>query len=322
MKNISKQVFISVVVGVVIYFALTVYGDIGPVFEAFRQFNWLYIPLLLLLTSVNYLFRFIKWDYYLRLLDIKIEKRLSASIFFSGLIMSVTPMKAGELLKSYLLKQTNGQPISKTAPVIFAERVTDFLSLIIICAAGGILYHYGARLIITVSVLLILLILVISSRSLCFWIFSQFEKISFLKKYSQKLYNLYESSYLMFRIKPLILMIFVSLFSWCFECLGFFLILHTFNSNISLFMSSFIYAFSTIFGAVTMLPGGLGVTEGSLTFLLMQNGFAKESAIASTLIIRVVTLWFAVLIGMVSLYLFRKKFGELINNGQNKGEIK
>jgi glycosyltransferase 2 family protein len=322
LKNISRQVIISVIIGVVIYFALTIYGDIGPVMQAFRTFNWLFIPLLLSLTMVNYIFRFVKWHYYLHLLNIKAEKKLSALIFFSGLIMSVTPMKAGELLKSYLLKQTLDEPISKTAPIIFAERVTDFIALIIVGALGGFAYNYGIKLIVVVFIFFASIVIIISNRALCLWFFSKIEKISFFNKYSQKLYNLYESSYIMLKIKPLLLMIFVSLISWFFECLGVFIILYSFNQNISLFMSSFIYAFSTIFGAVTMLPGGLGVTEGSLTFLIMQNGFAKESAIASTLIIRVVTLWFAVFVGIVSMYLFQKKYGSLITNGQAKGEVK
>lgn len=318
MKSISKQVFISVIIGAAVYLILTVYGNIGPVIKAFRYFNWLFIPLLLILSLLNYLFRFIKWDYYLKLLGIKAGKKLSASIFFSGLIMSVTPMKAGELLKSFLLKQTLEEPVSKTAPIIFAERVTDFLALIIIGAAGGVLYNYGMELILIVFFFFALLVLIISNRKLCLWFFEKLERINLVKKYSQKLYNLYESSYIMLKAKPLILMIFVSLLSWFFECLGVFIILYSFNPGISLFMSSFIYAFSTIFGAVTMLPGGLGATEGSLTFLIMQNGIAKESAVASTLIIRVVTLWFAVLVGMVSLYLFRKKFSDLLNNEKNK----
>ncbi|MCK7516981.1 MAG: flippase-like domain-containing protein [Ignavibacteriales bacterium] len=43
----------------------------------------------------------------------------------------------GELLKSYLVKQVNGTSISKTAPIVFAERATDFLSLTILALAGA-----------------------------------------------------------------------------------------------------------------------------------------------------------------------------------------
>ncbi len=321
MKNPGRQIFVSLILGAIIYFILSVYGDINSVLSAFKKFNWLIVPLLLLLSLINYYIRFFKWDYYLSLLGIKGDKKLSALVFFSGLIMSVTPMKAGELLKSYLLKQTIEEPVSKTAPVIFAERVTDFLALITIGIIGGMFYNYSIKLLLFISLFLITIILLISNRYLFEAVLSRIEKIRYVKKYSNKLYNLYESSYLMFKIKPLISMIIVSLISWFFECFGFFLILNTMELNISLFMCSFIYAFATVFGAVTFLPGGLGATEGSMTFLLLQHGIAKESAVAATFIVRVVTLWFAVFVGMVGFYLFQKKFGSLIYNGQNQGVI-
>jgi uncharacterized protein (TIRG00374 family) len=90
-------------------------------------------------------------------------------------------------------------------------------------------------------------------------------------------------------------MFLLSFVSWFFECFGFYLILENFDNSISLFWSSFAYAFSTILGSITMLPGGLGVTDGSLAFLLVQKGFSADISVTATFIIRVVTLWFAVL---------------------------
>ena len=60
-----------------------------------------------------------------------------------------------------------------------------------------------------------------------------------------------------------------------------------------------------------MLPGGLGLTEGSLTYLLMQKGIAADISVATTFIVRVVTLWFAVLVGIVSLSFYQKRFGKI-----------
>ena len=60
-----------------------------------------------------------------------------------------------------------------------------------------------------------------------------------------------------------------------------------------------------------MLPGGLGLTEGSLTFLLVQKKVPMDISVATTFIIRVVTLWFAVLVGIVSLTFYQKRFGKL-----------
>ena len=115
----------------------------------------------------------------------------------------------------------------------------------------------------------------------------------------------------MLRGKPLILMLLLSTVAWFFECLGYHLILINFEVNLGLLWASFAYAFSTIVGAITMLPGGLGATEGSLAFLVIQKGFSKEIGVASTFIIRVVTLWFAVLVGIVSVSLYQFKFGKI-----------
>jgi uncharacterized protein (TIRG00374 family) len=80
---------------------------------------------------------------------------------------------------------------------------------------------------------------------------------------------------------------------------------------VSIVWASFAYSFATIVGAVSMLPGGLGVTEGSLSYLVISQGFAKEIAFASTFIVRVVTLWFAVFIGVISVIIYQKKFGKI-----------
>jgi uncharacterized protein (TIRG00374 family) len=108
-------------------------------------------------------------------------------------------------------------------------------------------------------------------------------------------------------------MIALSLVSWFFECLGFYLILENFNLDFTLFWASFTYAFSTIIGSITMLPGGLGVTDGSITYLLLLGDVQESIAVAATFIVRAVTLWFAVLVGIVSLFHYRRHFGNIDN---------
>lgn len=64
-----------------------------------------------------------------------------------------------------------------------------------------------------------------------------------------------------------------------------------------LFESTFIYAISSVADALTMLPGGLGVTETSVAGLSSHLfGLDKSASIAETFIIRAVTLWFAVIV--------------------------
>jgi uncharacterized protein (TIRG00374 family) len=309
--KIKKRVLVSILIAGVIYLAFTFYADYEKVLSAFTQFDWFVLIPLLLLSLLNYFARFLKWDYYLSIIKVQIKKVDSLSIFMSGLIMSITPGKIGELLKSYLVKEVTKEPISKTAPLIFAERITDFLSLLIISLIGAYTFDYGIALSIGVSVFFIILILIISNKRLCLSILSRLEKVAILKKYLVSIHNTYESSYQLLKPKPLFLMTIVSLFAWGFECLGYYLILLNFNIDFGIFWASFSYAFSIIAGAVSMLPGGIGVTEGSLTFLLAKKGISNSTAVATTLLIRVVTLWFAVLVGIISVFFYQKRFGKI-----------
>jgi glycosyltransferase 2 family protein len=311
LDKLKKKVLISVAIAGIVYLAFTIYADYEDVITAFYQFELILLLPLLLLSFLNYITRFYKWDYYLSIVNVKLKKADSFSIFMSGLIMSVTPGKVGELLKSYLVKEVTGTPISKTAPIIFAERVTDFISLLLITIVGAFIFDYGGQITIFVSLFFLILIVIISNRKIALIILNLLERIKFLKKHILNIHTAYESSYLLLKPKPLFSMTLLSLVSWGFECLGYYIILLNFNIDFGLFWAFFSYSFATIIGAISMLPGGLGVTEGSLTFMLIKENISKNVAFATTFIVRVVTLWFAVLVGVISVSIYQKRFGKI-----------
>jgi len=224
--------------------------------------------------------------------------------------MSASPGKMGEVLKSFLLKEMYNEPISKTASIIFAERLTDFLSLTFLAIIGVYFYNYSAIWVYFVLVFFLLIIIIISNRRAAGYIIRIVNKFSFLKSHSLKVMNLYESAYLLLKPVPLLKMILISIISWSFECFAFYLILINFDLSVTILFPTFVYSLSTIAGAVSMLPGGLGVTEGSLSLILISTGISKEIAVASTLIIRVVTLWFAVVLGTLVLFFLQKQYKE------------
>jgi uncharacterized protein (TIRG00374 family) len=298
-----------------------IYGDYEKVVSSFKNFNWYLIPILLLLSLGNYVSRFFKWEYYLKIIDVKLHKLDSLSIFMSGLIMSITPGKMGELLKSYLVKQVNGTSISKTAPIVFAERATDFLSLTILALAGAYFYEYGKNIIIIIGLIILTGLIIISNKKLFYKIISIISNFSFISKHILKIRTAYESSSKLLSITPLLLMTLLSVVSWGFECFGYYLILTNFEMEIDVLWAIFSYSFATIVGALSMLPGGLGVTEGSLTLMLVQKGLSEHNAFAATFIVRAVTLWFAVLVGAISVLFYQKRFGKIILEVSNLIEV-
>src|SRR5260370_36510446 len=110
-------------------------GDAPRLVAALVHFRWEYLPLILGLTLFNYSWRFVKWQYYLKRLEVSIHWSKSLLIFVSGLSMAITPAKVGELLKSFLLKRETGAAISHTSPIIVAERLTDGIAMLLLGSA-------------------------------------------------------------------------------------------------------------------------------------------------------------------------------------------
>jgi len=311
--SFKNKIFLSIAFGVLIFLALSFYADFNTILKSLQAFNWLYLPILLLLAFLNYLLRFLKWDYYLPQIEIRLRKKESFAVFMSGLAMSVTPGKVGEFLKSYLVKELNGTPISNSAPIVMAERFTDFIAIVILSTYGVFFFKYGNEALIISAVLVLVFLFVVSCHSLFFKVVKPFHQLPFVSKLSHKIETAYQSTYRLLSPKPLILATIISVAAWFCECYAFYLVFKGLTFSVSLPHSTFVYAFSTLIGAVSMLPGGLGVTEGSMTGLLIMLEIPKHSAVAATLIIRICTLWFAVFVGVLALILARKMFLETTN---------
>ena len=122
----TTEIGTSLAIGVAVVIVISLFSDLRAVGNDLLTFDWRLLPLILIGTVINYWLRWLKWDYYLRYLrlDRNISHATSGLIFTAGLVMSVTPGKMGEVLKSFLLRQRNATPITRSAPIVLAERIT------------------------------------------------------------------------------------------------------------------------------------------------------------------------------------------------------
>ena len=63
---------------------------------------------------------------------------------------------------------------------------------------------------------------------------------------------------------------------------------------------------SIIFGAISLIPGGVGIVEGGLTVLLTQQGLPISLAISIVIFVRLTTIWFSTIIGFLATYFNRQ----------------
>ena len=307
-KNmISKRnIVVFVVLGIVVFSLLVFLGDYKQIIKSISKFDFAIIPLLVLCTLMNMIIRFVKWEYFLRYLGIRVSLTHSSSIFISGFTMAITPAKIGEVLKSYLLKQSDRIDMSKSIMIVVAERVTDVIGLLLLSLLGIFSlfirrYWYG---LVVIFILLCLLLFLLRSKRAFLWFRSVLLRLPLLKNYAANLGEVYNSSEKLLTFKPLTIASMLSVVSWFFECLALFLLVNSFGYKISIFEATFVFSFSSIFGSILVLPGGLGAAEASLMALLIALGIPKSISALSTIIIRVCTLWFGIFIGVISLWLF------------------
>jgi glycosyltransferase 2 family protein len=293
----KKKIALAVFAGILLYFAIIVSQE-KEIVPTLLNFNWKYAPIIISLTFANYFFRFVKWHFYLRELEIKIPVKSSALIFLSGLSMSITPAKIGETFKAYLLKEKHGTEATKTLPVVAAERITDIAGLAVLALIGSLFFSYGTGIIAILLVAFLAFSALVWTKNIN--IANIVSKIPLISKYSVMLDKSYGNFSKIFSPKNLAITTGLSILSWMFECLAFFTVLTSFGLQAPVLFTIFAFSFTTILGAISMIPGGLGVTEFSLIGLLIAFGIAGSGAAAATILIRIFTLWLGVAVGLIA----------------------
>ena len=90
----------------------------------------------------------------------------------------------------------------------------------------------------------------------------------------------------------------LSIVAWFLEGLALWVILRGFGEHTPVLVACFFYATATLAGALIPVPGGLGVTEGTLEQQLQHfGGVSPFTATSAMILVRFATLWFAVLSG-------------------------
>jgi uncharacterized protein (TIRG00374 family) len=109
----------------------------------------------------------------------------------------------------------------------------------------------------------------------------------------------------LFGARTLLLSFAITLIAWMSEGVALHLILSGLGFDMGIIPATAMFGFSTLVGVLSMLPGGLIVTDAGLMGLITHAGIPATPAALATLMARVFTLWLAVLIGSIVLFVNR-----------------
>jgi uncharacterized protein (TIRG00374 family) len=309
-ERLKRNLILALALGVAVYLILAVFSGFGDLSQALDGFNYALVPAILGLVLLSYAGRFFRWLYYLRILKVSVPLGINAAIFASGLSMTISPGKLGEVLKSVFVRQASGAPVARTAPAVVAERATDGTGMV----AWGFLGAFALGLSpITMVVFLgvaVLGIAVLRSKRLSLLAERVLNKLPLLKRFAPHLHDFHASSNELLATRPLVVGTLISFLSWGMECLGVYLCAVGLDADRPFLLVVFVFAVSSLVGVLSMLPGGIGAVEAGLAgqFVALA-GLSAGLAVALTLLIRLATLWFATLVGILGLFAVRALLG-------------
>lgn len=297
------------------YLGFSIWAGWSEVTRAFAAIGFAGIAAALMLSLLNYGIRFIRWQMYLKALGHPQPVGPSAVIYLSGFAMTTTPGKAGELLRSVFLEQRGMSYVRSTAAFV-SERLSDVIAVVLI-ALPGMAAEPRARGLIFVALAAIVTVGIVLTRGAMLtrmldWLAAKPARLAKLAR--QVVLLLIEARRCH---TPLLLIVAtaLSVAAWLSEAFAFHLVLHLMGTDVTLPYAVFVYAMSMLAGALSFLPGGLGGAEAVMVGLLLAAGVQEPQAIAATIIIRLTTLWFAVVVGLIAIMVGR---GTLVGTSDRK----
>ncbi|HVT58959.1 MAG TPA: lysylphosphatidylglycerol synthase transmembrane domain-containing protein [Thermoanaerobaculia bacterium] len=268
---------------------------------ALRQFDYALLVPILGLSLVNYALRFARWEFYLRKLAVELPRGRSLGVFLVGFLLSVTPGKAGELGKAWLVRELGGGPALRVAPAVLAERLTDLLGVLLLLAVGALAFPGGPWWAAAGVAAVALAAALLTWEAGAAWLLRALGRLPLIGARANALGEVYRGLRGLLSPRLLAAGLTVAAGAWGAEGAGFVLAVRAYAPAASFLAGVFDYTASTTLGSASMLPGGLGAADGALTALLRSQGLDTTHAALVTLIVRGATLWFAVFLGLLAL---------------------
>jgi uncharacterized membrane protein YbhN (UPF0104 family) len=258
--------------------------------------------LMLCLSSLNYVCRAARWLLFSHAMRLHVPRARNALYYVAGFAMTTTPGKLGEALRLWFLRRGHGCRYADTVGLLIADRLWDAVAMAsVLCASVAWLAAYlwvsffAAAIVGGVTLLCLKPSVLLAGINIAArWVPGRRRMFATGRRALRKMNCL---------ARPDIfgLGLLLGLIGWFSEGISLFVLLHALHAPVGAGACVFIFAFSMIVGAISVLPGGLGSTEATIAGLLALQGVPVQTAILATAVVRVTTLWFAVCLGMIAL---------------------
>jgi uncharacterized membrane protein YbhN (UPF0104 family) len=324
-KSILFSLIIILIIGLSIYIAAVLWFGWARFVLVFNDLGSSVFLIAAAASSFAYVLRFGRWHYALFSLGCKVPIWFNFKVYLAGMSLTASPAKLGETVRSVLLLPY-GVKVQFSLAAVFADRATDVLGVSLLGVLVGLVIKKSFWLLASIFVLILVVGCLLRFLGNCredsrFWLWcgQAFRWLPIV--HSRHLLNTWAELWTVGKIATFTLLALLAyglqaiVFSWFCSKTG---ISVPFADAILIFVQA------TLFGAASMIPGGLGAMEAALVVQLAQYGVENSLAVSVAIATRFVTFWLGLIIGFLalasSLSSFRAQQDDA-SNGSLKSEV-
>lgn len=267
------------------------------------------LPVLMILALASYVIRYSRWFLLFRWANVHTPVWRGWLAYISGFAFTATPGKVGELVRVRYFESLKISPSRVISAFVF-ERGLDLLVVFCLATIWVVSEQMLALVAVFVFVFLSILMLAIlrTDKLSALGVFFSNKGWLRLSNLMSLMAVAMSNCRVWFKPWPLLVSIFLGMFAWSITALGFVYLLREFSLDVPFWASMSMYPLAMLTGAASMLPGGIGSTEAAIVMQLQWHGVPVAAALLCAVIVRLGTMWFSVVCGLIAILIQEIKF--------------
>lgn len=253
-KRLMRPLLWSILAAAMICGCSVIVSDLHAVSESSHKLRLVGWVVVLGPSVANYGLRFGRWEIYLRRLGVRVPSMRSLAYYLGGFAFTTTPGKAGEAVRSLYLRR-HGVDCVHSLTAFFAERFVDLVAMVLLALVAAMTFSDFQWPVLLATALVTGLLLLVHVRHLHEFVDRQTQRLPLarLRTIALQIADLLRSSSTLLRSVPLYAGVMLALIAWGAEGWAFHVILHKLDIDTSLGLAVGIYSVSILAGAATLI---------------------------------------------------------------------
>lgn len=295
----GRRLLVGALAAALLYAAMAALADARELAEALRSFQAGSLALALAFVTATAVLRALRWRLYLH--------RMRATPpdgdvgFAESLAAGLPSGRWGQVAKAYHLRRARRQAYEDVVPAVFAERVADVGSVVLLLALGAATAAGDLRALLAALVALGAAVVVLRSRRAARWGIVRLRRLRWVREHGPRILEGHARLRAHLHARDLAAPVLLGLPAYLFEALALQALAAGFGLALTVGQCALVVGTADLVGLLSLVPAGLVATEGSLVVLLGLQGASLAEATAITILFRGATLWYAVGLGLAGL---------------------